>query len=147
MKCFEESYQWEKGHSAEDHPSRLTSQHELAVAYQADGQVKKAVELLQYVVVVQEKTLAEDHPFQLTSQHVLAMAYQADGQLKKAVELLEHVVAVEEKTLLKTTLTDWRHSMRSPGRTKQTDMWARCKDINSHSCQFLTVVSDLKRLC
>ena len=61
--------------------------------------MKKAVELLQYIVAVRKKTLAEDHPFQLISQHVLAMAYQADGQLKKAVELLEHVVAVEEKTL------------------------------------------------
>ncbi len=35
VKCFEESYQWEKGHSAEDHPSRLASQHELAGAYQS----------------------------------------------------------------------------------------------------------------
>ena len=75
VKCFEESYQWEKGHSAEDHPSRLTSQHELAVAYQADGQVKKAIELLQYVVAIRKKTLAEDHSFRLASQHELARAY------------------------------------------------------------------------
>ncbi|CRK30176.1 hypothetical protein BN1723_014348 [Verticillium longisporum] len=31
---------------AEDHPSRLASQHELAIAYRANGQVEKAVEIL-----------------------------------------------------------------------------------------------------
>jgi hypothetical protein len=51
--------------------------------YQADGQVKKAVKLLEHVVAVQEKTLAEDHPARLASQHELAGAYQADGQMGK----------------------------------------------------------------
>jgi hypothetical protein len=37
---------------AEDHPSRLASQHALAGAYQANGQVKDAVTLLQHVVKV-----------------------------------------------------------------------------------------------
>jgi thioredoxin-like negative regulator of GroEL len=64
------------------------------MAYQADGQVKKAVELLEAVVKAEE-TLAADHPERLASQYALAMAYQADGQVKKAVELLEYVVTVE----------------------------------------------------
>ena len=37
---------------AETHPSRLASQHELAGAYQANGQIKEAVQLLEYVVKV-----------------------------------------------------------------------------------------------
>jgi tetratricopeptide (TPR) repeat protein len=78
---------------------RLASQHALAMAYEADGQVKKAVELLEQVVAVREKVLAEDHPNRLASQHELAGAYEADGQVKKAVELLEQVVAVQEKVL------------------------------------------------
>jgi tetratricopeptide (TPR) repeat protein len=81
----------------EDDSDRLLSQHELAIAYEADGQVQKAVELLVHVVAVKEKVLPEEHPDRLASQHVLAMAYEADGQVQKAVELLEHVVAVEEK--------------------------------------------------
>ncbi|KAL3587714.1 hypothetical protein FPOAC2_13612 [Fusarium poae] len=84
---------------AEDHPDRLTSQHELARTYRANGQIKKAVELLEHVVAVQETTLTEDHPSRLASQHVLAGAYQANGQIKKAVELLERVVAIEAEIL------------------------------------------------
>ena len=65
---------------AEDHPDQLGSQHNLTGAYQADGQVKKAVELLEYVVTIRETTLAEDHPDRLGSQQDLTWAYQADGQ-------------------------------------------------------------------
>ncbi|KAI4940878.1 hypothetical protein J4E91_011135 [Alternaria rosae] len=62
----------------EDNPSRLLSQHVLAMVYRADGQVQKAVALQQHVVEVQEKTLAAEHPDRLASQHELARAYQAD---------------------------------------------------------------------
>ena len=61
---------------AEDHPSRLSSQHALAGAYRANGQVKEAVQLLEHVVKIRERTLAEDHPSRLVSQHALAIAYQ-----------------------------------------------------------------------
>lgn len=61
-----------------DHPSRLASQHELALAYQANGQVKEAVTLLQHVAKVQRGVLAEDHPDRLASQHNLARAYDAN---------------------------------------------------------------------
>ena len=81
-----------------DHPSRLASQHSLAMAYQADGQVQKAVRLLEAVVKVEE-ALQPDHPSRLASQHALAMAYEADGQVHKAIELLEHVVAIEAHSL------------------------------------------------
>ncbi|KAF9767582.1 hypothetical protein IL306_015229, partial [Fusarium sp. DS 682] len=84
---------------AENHPSQLASQHELAGAYRANGQIKEAVELLEHVVAVKEMTLAENHPDRLASQHALAGAYEANGQIKEAVKLLEHVVAVRRTTL------------------------------------------------
>jgi hypothetical protein len=65
----------------------------------ANGQVGKAVGLLEHVVAVEEKVLAEDHPDRLASQHGLARAYHADRQVGKAVELLEHVVAVKARVL------------------------------------------------
>jgi tetratricopeptide (TPR) repeat protein len=72
---------------------------DLAGAYQANGQVKEAVALLEQVVAIQAQTLAEDHPSRLASQHALAIAYEANGQVKEAVALLEQVVAIKAKTL------------------------------------------------
>ncbi|KAG7406533.1 Nephrocystin-3 [Fusarium oxysporum f. sp. rapae] len=83
--------------SAEDHPSRLTSEHELARAYLDDGHTKKAVEMLEHVVEIRERILAEDHPHRLASEHVLAQAYLDDGQTRRAVEMLEHVVEIRER--------------------------------------------------
>jgi tetratricopeptide (TPR) repeat protein len=84
---------------AEDHPDRLVSQHNLARAYQANGQVKDAVRLLEHVVAIQKRVLAENHPDRLSTQHNLALAYQTNGQVKDAVRLLEHVVAIRERVL------------------------------------------------
>ncbi|KAM5442400.1 hypothetical protein MferCBS31731_002278 [Microsporum ferrugineum] len=80
-------------------PGYWASQHELAEAYQANGQVKEAVRLLEHIVKVHETTLAEDHPSRLASQRELAEAYQANGQVKEAMRLLEHIVKVYETTL------------------------------------------------
>ena len=47
--------------------------NQLAIAYQANGEIDEAIKLLKHVVDVQEK-LAEDHPSRLASQHNLAVA-------------------------------------------------------------------------
>ncbi|KAL9022946.1 MAG: hypothetical protein Q9196_007459, partial [Gyalolechia fulgens] len=41
---------------AEDHPARLASQYALVGAYQANGQAKEAVSLLEQVVQIEEQT-------------------------------------------------------------------------------------------
>ncbi|MCJ1449247.1 MAG: hypothetical protein MMC23_009767 [Stictis urceolatum] len=56
----------------ENHPNRLASQHELARAYQANGQIKKVVELLEQVVRIEETTLTENHPSRLAPNNLLA---------------------------------------------------------------------------
>jgi hypothetical protein len=67
---------------AEDHPSRLASQHELARAYQANGRAKEAIELLEYVVVLKRKIIAEHHPSRLVSER--ALAFYKEEQLKSS---------------------------------------------------------------
>jgi hypothetical protein len=57
---------------AAEHPSRLASQHALAIAYEVDGQVHKAVALLQHVVAVDARTLRENYPSRLASVKALA---------------------------------------------------------------------------
>jgi len=84
---------------AEDHSSRLASQHGLAGAYRANGQVREAVALLEEVVEIEKQTLAAEHPSRLASQHALAGAYEANGQVREAVALLEEVVEIEKQTL------------------------------------------------
>ncbi|KAG7413045.1 Nephrocystin-3 [Fusarium oxysporum f. sp. rapae] len=107
---------------AENHPSRLASEQELAIAYQVNGHIAKAVELLEHVVKVQETTLAENHPSRLASQHALAGAYEANGQITEAVELLEHVVAVEATTLVEN----------HPSRLASQHVLARAYQVNGH---------------
>jgi hypothetical protein len=66
---------------AEEHPDRLASQHALAGAYHADGQTKKAVELLEHVVAVKSVVYRKDHPSRLVSESVLnyLLAEQLDN--------------------------------------------------------------------
>jgi hypothetical protein len=72
---------------AEDHPSRLASQHALAGAYRADGQAKGAVKLLQYVVSIKQRKLHEAHPSRQVSEQMLAEWYEEDGLLDEAAHL------------------------------------------------------------
>ncbi|KAF1813258.1 kinesin light chain [Eremomyces bilateralis CBS 781.70] len=81
-----ESCEWRDRNLAEDDADRLASQHALAGAYQANGQVKEAVDLLERVVAIR-------------AEHALAGAYEANGQVKEAVKLLESVVALKRKIM------------------------------------------------
>jgi hypothetical protein len=71
---LEESCQWREALDEND-SDRLLSQHVLAIAYQADGQVQKAVELLEHVVAVKARTLRDGHPSRLVSVEVLDDMY------------------------------------------------------------------------
>ncbi|KAJ5415855.1 hypothetical protein N7465_004550 [Penicillium sp. CMV-2018d] len=90
---------WNESQYDEEHPSRLSSQYDLAQAYEFNGQIKQALELLEHIVTVEGRTLDKEHPNRLASQHALAQAYKSNGQIKQAVELLEYVVTVRKRTL------------------------------------------------
>lgn len=57
---------------AEDHPSRLASQHALAVAYRANGQISEAVELLKPVVLIKQRKLHVNHRSRTVSEDLFA---------------------------------------------------------------------------
>ena len=61
---------------AEDHPSRLASQHQLAMVYWVDGRLTDAVQLLEHVTSIERKVLAEGHPSRLVSEHALSRLCQ-----------------------------------------------------------------------
>jgi tetratricopeptide (TPR) repeat protein len=87
---------------AETHPHGLASQYALAVAYQDNGQVPKAIALLEQIVEIQATTLAETHPHRLASQYALAGVYQDNRQVPKAIVLLEQVVEIQATILAET---------------------------------------------
>jgi hypothetical protein len=62
VRWFEETVRWTTDNLGEEDPSRLSSKHILAMAYQADGHVGKAVELPEHVVAMREKVLVEEDP-------------------------------------------------------------------------------------
>lgn len=70
-------YRWTKFQYTEDHHFRLTSQYMLAIAYQTDGQINKAVNMLKHVAEVKERTRPRKHPHRLESQHLLSIAKKA----------------------------------------------------------------------
>ena len=101
ISLLEQVVQIRKQSLAKDHPDRLASQHALAGAYKANGQVQEAVSLLEQVVQIKDQSLAKDNPSRLASQHELARAYKVNRQVKEAVSLLEQVVQIKEQTLAK----------------------------------------------
>ncbi|KAI2618351.1 hypothetical protein GGR54DRAFT_648120 [Hypoxylon sp. NC1633] len=82
MLHLEACCHWRKAHFAEEHPDRLVSEHALAVAYQANGQVEKATELFNHVEAIR-KTLEEEHPDRLGSQHGPGVAQSFSGSVEE----------------------------------------------------------------
>lgn len=84
---------------AEDHPLRLSSQHNLAEAYLHDGQIDEAVKSLEHVIQIEKRQSAENEASVLDAQHVLAFAYLSNNQMDKAIELLEYVINIRKTTV------------------------------------------------
>ena len=79
-----------------DHPSTLTSRHNLAYAYQDAGRLDEAIALHEQTLEDSTRILGPHHPHTLTSRHNLAYAYQDAGRLDKAIAL--HEQTLEDST-------------------------------------------------
>ena len=83
----------------EDDADRLSSQHDLAVAYMESRQFDKALQLIEHVVKAEEKSIAEDSLNRLVSQRLLANLFSRSGQINKAIQLFEYIVKIQETSL------------------------------------------------
>jgi tetratricopeptide (TPR) repeat protein len=76
-----------------DHEDTLTSQNNLAGAYQAAGRIGDAVPLFERTLADSARVLGSDDVSTLKSRNNLAGAYRAAGRLGEAVPLLERTLA------------------------------------------------------
>ncbi|KOV85961.1 tetratricopeptide repeat protein, partial [Nocardia sp. NRRL S-836] len=68
-------------------PNTLSSRNNLANAYQAAGDLDRAIPLHEATLTDRERLLGPDHPNTLSSRNNLANAYQAAGDLDRAIPL------------------------------------------------------------
>jgi tetratricopeptide (TPR) repeat protein len=76
-----------------EHPSTLTTLHNLAVAYRLSGRTAEAVKLLEKVRDGRTKVLGPDDPETLNTLNSLGVAYQLAGREPEAIPLFEKVHA------------------------------------------------------
>ena len=101
-----------------DDPDTLTSQNNLASAYQDAGQTADAIQLYKLTLEVRERLLGADHPSTLNSRGNLAAAYQDAGRADEAIPLLEGTLGL--------LVTSARHrSSRYPDLTQEPDQGHR----------------------
>ena len=82
-----------------DHPQTLGSRNNLAGAYQAAGDLGRAIPLYEQALADRQRVLGADHPDTLTSRNNLAYAYQAAGDLGRAIPLYEQALADRQRVL------------------------------------------------
>jgi tetratricopeptide (TPR) repeat protein len=77
-----------------DHPDTLTSMNDLASAYLANGQLNKAVQLIEQTLQKRQTILGPNHADTLATMNNLATTYKELGQLDKSLSL--HKQALEK---------------------------------------------------
>jgi tetratricopeptide (TPR) repeat protein len=82
-----------------DHPDTLTSRNNLAGAYEAVGDLTRAIALYEATLTDRERVLGPDHPDTLASRNNLAGAYEAVGDLTRAIALYEATLTHRERVL------------------------------------------------
>ena len=100
------------------HPFTLACRNNLALAYEATGDLPASISLFEQAVADADRELGAAHPDTLTSRNNLAGAYQRAGDLRQAMPLYRQVLRRENKRSARNMLTHWL-----PGTTLQTPAW------------------------
>ncbi|MBT2468712.1 tetratricopeptide repeat protein [Streptomyces sp. ISL-66] len=77
-----------------DHLDTIACRHNLAGAYQGDGDLRRAIPLFERALEDAERTLGATHPLTLACRNNLADAHRAAGRTDRALDLLEENVAL-----------------------------------------------------
>ncbi|MFE1230612.1 tetratricopeptide repeat protein, partial [Streptomyces sp. NPDC058745] len=107
--------------SGPDHPDTLMSRGNLASAYQAAGDLVRAIPLYEQTYADSVRLLGKDHPNTLTSRNNLACAYESAGDLGRAIPLFEQTLADRVRLLGEdhpntlTARSNLAHAYRSAG--------------------------------
>ncbi|KAH7259194.1 uncharacterized protein BKA55DRAFT_591966 [Fusarium redolens] len=88
----------QKGLDEED-PVRLQAEHGLAAANLANGQIEEAIDALEHIVAVRERTLQATHTDCLGSRMLLGAAFLESGQTENAMELFESLKSTSMEIL------------------------------------------------
>ncbi|KAH8833238.1 hypothetical protein DL96DRAFT_1677429 [Flagelloscypha sp. PMI_526] len=80
-----------------EHPSTLTSMHNLAVTYSDLGRHSDALNLKERVVELRKRILGPEDPHTLTSMHILAVTYSDLGRHSDALNLKEQAVELSKR--------------------------------------------------
>ncbi|MFJ8359301.1 tetratricopeptide repeat protein [Streptomyces sp. NPDC093984] len=81
------------------HPNTLASRNNLGAAYQAAGNLKQAIPLLETTLTNCEQVLGKTHHGTLITRNNLAVAYQTAGNYTCAIPLFEAALAHSEQAL------------------------------------------------
>ena len=82
-----------------DHPQTLTAANNLAYAYQAAGDLGRALPLYEQTLTDTRRVLGPDHPDTLAAANNLASAYESAGDLGRAVPLYEQTLTDTRRVL------------------------------------------------
>ena len=93
---FERSRELRLASFAKDHPTVLSSTNQLALAFQRDGKVTKAIELFEATVDARKRVLGLNHRDTLQSMNDLALARVSNGQYGEAIELLRETLELRK---------------------------------------------------
>ena len=80
-------------------PATLASNNNLALAYEAAGNLEAATSLLKLTLADAERELGASHPYILTTANNLAGAYLRAGNLRQAIPLYRETLAAREQAL------------------------------------------------
>ncbi|KAH8833310.1 hypothetical protein DL96DRAFT_1677483 [Flagelloscypha sp. PMI_526] len=82
-----------------EHPSTLSSMHNLAQTYSDLGRHSKVLELKEQVFELRKQISGPEHPHTLASMHNLAVTYSDLGRHSKVLELKEQVFGLRKRIL------------------------------------------------